>query len=49
MEIKERKVYQGPGEMHLGEENIFRHTALKYTSYSRSDSVFYVISNWKNK
>ena len=49
MEIKKRTVYLGPSEMRLGEENIFRHTALKYTSYSRSDSICYATSNLKNK
>lgn len=44
---RKRKVYQGPCEMQSSEENIFRHRLLKYTSYSRSDPIHYVVSNLK--
>lgn len=47
--LRKRKVYQGPCEMHSREENIFSHRILKYTSYSRSDPIHYVVSSLKIK
>lgn len=33
--------------MQSSEENIFRHRVLKFTSYSRSDPIHYVVPNLK--